>query len=378
MRQAEWWRGPLAVLLTVLALGVAAGPSVAHEILPAITDMGRDGDTLRFETRLNLEGLLAGIDLGSVANSDLAPEAADYDALRELPPAVLEARFRGFWPGMAGAIRILVDGVAVRAELDGIAVPEVGDARLTRASVLRFHAPLPPGADTVALGWDAGYGAMVLRQNGVAGGYDGYLEPGALSPRVALAGGDAATPLQTFLRYVAVGFDHIVPKGLDHILFVLGLFFFSTRLRPLLLQVSAFTFAHTVTLAAAALGLVRVPAAVVEPVIAASIVFVAVENVLSQGESRWRPLLVFGFGLLHGLGFASVLGEFGLPAEGFLAALIGFNVGVEIGQIAVIAAAYALLAYWMRPPAPQFARISVIASIAIAAVGLYWVGERIV
>lgn len=360
-------------------LGVALVPAAeAHEILPAITDMEREGTALRFETRLNLEALLAGIDLATVANSDLAPEAADYDELRQLSPSRLQTRFKEFWPAMAGDIRIRVDGKVLRPVLDGVAVPEVGDARLTRASILRFHVEIPEGAHLVEMGWAAGYGAMVLRQNGVAEGYAGYLEPGEPSKPIALAGGGAATALQTFLRYVPVGFDHIVPKGLDHILFVLGLFFFSTRLRPLLTQVSAFTLAHTITLAAAALGYVRVPAAVVEPVIAASIVFIAVENILSKGESRWRPLLVFGFGLLHGLGFASVLGEFGLPDDGFLAALIGFNIGVEIGQIAVIAAAYALLIYWVRAPSPHFAKISFVASIGIAIVGAYWFGERIV
>lgn len=378
LRQAEKYRRFLAALIAVFTFGVAFVPAAdAHEILPAITDMERDGTALRFETRLNLEGILSGIDLATVANSDLAPEAADYDGLRELPPARLEARFREFWPEMAADIRIRVDGRLLRPEFDGIEVPDIGDPRLTRSSVLRFHVEAPEGARLVEMSWAAGYGAMVLRQNGVANAYDGYLEPGEMSKPIALAGGGAATALQTFLRYIPVGFDHIVPKGLDHILFVLGLFFFSTRLRPLLTQISAFTLAHTITLAAAALGYVRVPAAVVEPVIAASIVFIAVENILSKGESRLRPLLVFCFGLLHGLGFASVLGEFGLPDDGFLAALIGFNIGVEIGQIAVIAAAYALLIYWVRAPSPHFAKISFVASIAIAVVGAYWFGERI-
>ena len=134
-----------------------------------------------------------------------------------------------------------------------------------------------------------------------------------------------------------MGFDHIVPKGLDHILFVLGLFFLAAQFRPLLLQISLFTLAHTITLALAALGYVNLPGSIVEPLIAASIVFIAIENVWARGISRWRPFVIFGFGLLHGLGFASVLGEFGLPEETFVAALIGFNVGVEVGQLAVIA-----------------------------------------
>ncbi len=123
-----------------------------------------------------------------------------------------------------------------------------------------------------------------------------------MSPPIRLAGGDSMTAGQALAAYVPVGFDHIVPKGLDHILFVLGLFFLSTRLGPLLWQVSAFTLAHTVTLALGALGYVNLPPSVVEPVIAASIVFVAVENIVSQGLNPWRPVIVFGFGLLHGLG----------------------------------------------------------------------------
>ncbi len=172
---------------------------------------------------------------------------------------------------------------------------------------------------------------------GVDAPYDGYLEAGTLSDPITLAGGDQATGWQTLLRYIPIGFDHIVPKGLDHILFVLGLFFLSARMRPLITQVSLFTLAHTITLALAALGYVTVPGSIVEPLIAASIVYVAVENIFMKNLSPWRPVIIFGFGLLHGLGFASVLAEFGLPDGAFVPALIGFNVGVEVGQLAVIA-----------------------------------------
>ena len=178
-----------------------------------------------------------------------------------------------------------------------------------------------------------------------------------------------------FASYIPVGFDHIVPKGLDHILFVLGLFFLSARLGPLFWQISAFTLAHTVTLALGALGWVSVSGAIVEPLIAASIVFVAVENIFSKGLSPWRPAIVFGFGLLHGLGFASVLGEFGLPTGQFIPALIGFNVGVEVGQLAVIAVAFSLVGWFVRKDWYRTA-ISIPASLAIAAVGVWWVIER--
>ena len=299
--------------------------------------MTREGDQLSFEVRLNLESFVAGIDQTAVEDTNTAPQAADYDALRALEPAELEARFNDFWPTMAENITILADGAAVTPVLTSVSVDPVGDIEVTRASVLKFTAPLPADAQSVQVGWDSSYGTLVLRQMGVDAPYDGYLEAGSISDPINLDGGDQATGWQTFVNYIPVGFDHIVPKGLDHILFVLGLFFLSTKMRPLVTQVTLFTLAHTITLALAALGYVSISGAIVEPLIAASIVYVAVENIFMCNLSPWRPLVIFGFGLLHGLGFASVLAEFGLPESAFIPALIGFNIGVEVGQLAVIA-----------------------------------------
>lgn len=360
-----------------LALSLLASPATAHEVLPAIGDFQQDGDTLAFDIRTNIEGFVAGIDLTATADTNAAPQAADYDSLRTLPPQALETRFRSFWPRMAPRIFVRIDGTDQPVTLTGISVPDVGDVALPRTSTISFTAPVPDGAKSVQIGWAAPFGALVIRQNGVDEPYDGYLEAGALSDPISLSGGDRMSPVQAFFAYIPVGFDHIVPKGLDHILFVLGLFFLSTALRPLLWQVSAFTLAHTVTLALGALGYVSIPAAIVEPIIAASIVFVAVENILTTGLSRWRPFVVFGFGLLHGLGFASVLSEFGLPQGGFVPALIGFNLGVEFGQLAVILAAFLLVGYWFGNRPWYRARIANPASGAIAAVGAYWFVERV-
>jgi len=175
--------------------------------------------------------------------------------------------------------------------------------------------------------------------------------------------------------YTRLGIEHILPGGLDHILFVLALFLASTRLRPLIAQISVFTVAHTLTLALAAAGKVSVPGGVVEPLIALSIAFVAVENLVYRDMTRWRPLVVFFFGLFHGLGFASVLLDLGLPETQFLVALVSFNVGVEIGQVSVIAAAWVLLHRTYRSPNYR-PRVVIPASLAIAVTGLWWAVQR--
>lgn len=179
-----------------------------------------------------------------------------------------------------------------------------------------------------------------------------------------------------FADYVGLGALHIVPRGLDHILFVLGLVLLTLRARDLLLQVSCFTLAHTLTLALSTLGFVELPSSVVEPLIALSIAWVAVENLVREDLARSRLVLVFVFGLVHGLGFAGVLGELGLPRAQLLPALLGFNVGVELGQLGVVAVAALLLLpfeekEWYR------ARIVVPASVAIAAVGLWMAVSRV-
>jgi hypothetical protein len=180
-----------------------------------------------------------------------------------------------------------------------------------------------------------------------------------------------------FGHFTVLGFAHILPYGLDHILFVLGLFFFSTRMKPLLFQVTAFTVAHSITLALSVLGIFALSPAVVEPLIALSIVVVGIENVFFRKVRASRWLVVFAFGLLHGMGFAGVLHDLGLPEGAFWPALIGFNLGVELGQIAVIMLAFALTV-WFRGKPWYFARIVVPASLAISAAGLAWLAARLI
>jgi hypothetical protein len=379
--------GVMSSLWMVLITGMAT----AHEVVPTIADMNVTDGNVVIEIRVNLEAQLSGIDLDVVDDTDNSENASDYDALRALTNAEIEARAASLMDPWNATPFLSADGAPIVLTLDSVVVPDVQDGELPRISDVVMIAQLPAGVTEVQVAWPSGAGDLVLRQQGVDEPYTGLIAGGGTSDPIALAGGDEATGWQAFGTYIPVGFDHILPKGLDHILFVLGLFLLSTHLGPLLWQISAFTLAHTMTLALGALGLVSVPGSIVEPLIAASIVYVAVENIFARGLTRWRPVVVFWFGLLHGLGFASVLGEFGLPEVQFIPALIGFNVGVELGQLTVIAMAALIL--WLGCRAASAARLtgveelvaeypvmfrawSVTGSLIIAGIAIYWVIER--
>ena len=192
--------------------------------------------------------------------------------------------------------------------------------------------------------------------------------------------GEVRSALDTAILYINIGMQHILPGGLDHILFVLALFLASERIRSLVIQISAFTIAHTITLGLAASGVVTPPASVVEPLIALSIAFVAIENIFLKDITKWRPLVIFGFGLFHGLGFAGFIREVGLPPEQFWSSLIGFNLGVEFGQLAVVLAAFLLsIPIKLALNGHVFTYRSMIvipASLLIAAMGLWWAVVR--
>jgi len=350
----------------------------AHEIQPSVADISVGADQVTLEIELTLESFVAGIDMQNVSNTNDAPEAERYDALRAMPPAALEAELQAAWDSLREGFLLSAGNTSLVAELQSVTIPETGDLELPRDSKITVTAQLPDDGTDVTVGWVAAKGPLIVRQLG--GGDDAYaalLEPGLTTVPLPRIGFATETAGSVFMRFIVQGFEHIIPKGLDHIVFVLGLFFFSLKLRPLLTQVTSFTVAHTVTLALAALGIVTIPASIVEPLIAASIVFVAVENILRPQLGVWRTGVVFFFGLLHGLGFASVLGELGGGQSNFIARLIGFNIGVEIGQLAVIAAAFLIVGIWFGSK-PWYRRaIAIPASLVIACIGAYWFIERV-
>jgi HupE / UreJ protein len=241
---------------------------------------------------------------------------------------------------------------------------------------LSLTAPVP--ADTFALTFRTSlvfgsYPLAVQREGAAAAALVEWLNGAATSRPIALAG--LPEPIGGWAM-VWQGFTHILPHGLDHILFVTGLFLLARRTRDVLVQITTFTVAHSVTLGLAMAGLVSIPASIVEPLIALSIVYVAVENLLARALTTSRLVLIFAFGLLHGLGFAEALAGLGVSTGQMLSSLVAFNAGVEAGQLTVIAIAATLVAA-MRVPAPDYRRlVTRPASIVIALAGAFWTVER--
>ena len=377
LRAFHWLTLKLSFVLLLSSIVITGATKVsAHETVPTIADLEVVEGKIVFSMRANVEAFLAGIDLDVVTDTDEADEVETYDNLRARSPKEIENRLDPLIAGFINHPLMQIDGNTIALEITGFEMAVMPDLEQPRISTLSLSAGIPASANEVVINWPLGRGALVLRQQGVDAPFTGYVDPGTSSPVISLLGGGETSAWQTFVDYIPVGFDHILPKGLDHILFVLGLFFLSAQLRPLVWQVSAFTLAHTVTLAMGALGWVNIPGSIVEPLIAASIVYVAVENIFASKLNLWRPFVIFGFGLLHGLGFASVLGEFGLPDGQFIPALIAFNVGVELGQLTVIALAFVAVGWGARQPWYR-ARVSIPASILIAVVGAYWCVERV-
>ena len=371
---------PFFGILLGLVLFAFTNVASAHEIRPAIVtaEFNPDG-TYVIKVKANAEVLLAGIGPEHEDTLD-TPQAQRYDTLRALSSEALVAEFRAFSGIWLAGINISFDSIRAKPTLFAIDVPPVGDLALPRLSVLTIGGQAPSGSPAFRWRYDPAFGSSVLR---VRRADDGkmvaiWLKGGKQSEAIPVTGAPRQDAVEVFIQYVSLGFTHILPLGLDHILFVLGLYLLSVRLRPILIQVTSFTVAHSVTLGLGLYGVVSVPPSVVEPLIAASIVFIAVENFLTDRLTPWRPYVVFGFGLIHGLGFAGVLHEIGLARDDFMNGLIAFNVGVEFGQLAVIVLAFLVTGVWFRKKPWYRTRVVQPTSVIIGLFGAFWMFERVI
>lgn len=366
-----------AVLLGLLLLGLP-GWGKAHEVRPAIATMSVTPDgQYSITISLNLEALLAGIGPAHEDTND-SPNASRYNTLRLLPPEELRQRFSGFKETFLNGLELRFGEARGTPQVSTLVIPEVGDSELARISEIKLDGTVPHGASSVIWRWSEEFGSSVIRMLPKEGtsGFSAWLQNGAPSDPIPLEGIDQRSGWERFLDFVIIGFTHIVPLGMDHILFVLGIFLLSAQWGPLLRQVTAFTIAHSITLALSIYDVVSLPPQIVEPLIAASIIYVGVENLFTRHLQKWRPVVVFGFGLLHGLGFAGVLAEIGLPPEAFMSGLLAFNIGVELGQVTVLAIAFLAVGMWGRNRNWYRPWVVVPGSLGVSVMGGWWLIER--
>jgi hydrogenase/urease accessory protein HupE len=360
--------------------------AMADVVKPALIEIVvNEKNQVSIEVRASIEALLTGID-GRYKNTKESPKADEYDVLRKMQADQLLAEFEKFKQTFLENVRLVDDrNNKVDLLITNVKVPEPGYTKVPRISVISLTGKTDPAATSLTWYYPMDFGDNAVRLKQVDEAAQKFhwsewqwLRNDKASSALSLTEIVARKPIyQTIYNYIVLGFEHILPKGLDHILFILGLFLFAAAIKPLLWQVTMFTVAHTITLGLAINGIISLPAIIVEPLIALSIAYVGLENVYSRRLKSSRLLLVFFFGLLHGMGFASVLADFGMPENAFITALISFNVGVELGQLTIILMAFLLVGLpfskknWYRKV------ITIPSSLIIAAIAFYWFIERL-
>ncbi len=353
--------------------------------------------TVTFATPGKLD-VKIGIDLTQILGS---PDRY-YQFVTE-PEVAQQAEVRTLLPHVLAGLQLVVGSTPLKLELKQFSTATANktlilDSQMSTLSTFRFTAALPASQEPlkllVPIGAPIDYPVVYTLQVPAAHvSMTRWLEDGAHESEPydwagqALGGAPSAHNVSVdpdslpwtrqAALYLRLGFKHIVPEGADHILFVLGLFFLGITWRKLLSQTTVFTIAHATTLFLSTYGIFSLPSRFVEPGIALSIAWIAIENVFKPRLGPSRLAVVFGFGLVHGLGFASSLRDIPFPKHDFIVALLGFNFGVDFGQLFVIAVAFMLVGWFRNEPWFR-SRIAIPCSLVIAAIGLLWAIQRIV
>ena len=352
----------------------------AHEIQPIIADISIIEDDVQIDLALNIEIALSEIDASLITDTNNSKNADVYDALRQLNSEELKTEIHSNAETFLDKVKLLVDDARLPLKISAISVEDGVDLSLPRRTTLTLMANLPSNNAPVVVGFDKTLGAFAIRQQDPSIDpddlYTDFMNAGQFSQPIPRGGKVERSWQEITSQYIISGIAHIIPKGLDHIIFIMGLFFFSPKWRPLLMQVTVFTLAHSFTLILATLGLISISASIVEPLIALSIVWIGIENVIRPKIGVSRLAVIFTFGLLHGLGFAFVLGEVGLAGSAFVISLVAFNIGVELGQLLVLAPLLVMGAF-IGGHAKYRRRVEVPVSSMIALIGLYWFIERV-
>lgn len=357
---------------------IIAQNTLGHELKPAIANLELTSQStstnFSLKIQLNLEFVIAGIE-SNHKNTNDSINSKKYNELRKLTGNDLKDQFKLIQDDFLNNIYLLDGRKKIQFSKIFLHISSVSDLNVARETKLILSGSYFSQNNNLEFGWNPKYGDIILRVNKDNSElFTKYLKKGSVSK---FSTDLKKSFIYTAINYFTIGFLHIIPKGLDHILFVIGLFLFSTKLKPLLIQISAFTLAHTLTIFLGVLNLVTFLPSVVEPIIAISISYIALENIFFQKLTFWRPVVVFIFGLLHGLGFATILEDVGLVDNFFITSLLFFNLGVEFGQLFIVIFCFVFLR-WFYKKKWYKKLIKNLFSFIIAMIGFYWFLDRII
>jgi len=352
----------------------------AHEIRPTVFEFDvTKKNTLLLKALVNFEALIAGRSTQSGQALEHSEQDPRYGELRSLSRQELELEIRKFFPSWIRGITIKFDDASIPLTLGKITIRSPEDMELPRLTEITLKSDNVGTPRSLYWRYNPNFGDSIVRLK-----WDGdkikafWLKPGDIISNYDLFNQKSRPKIELFIEYIKIGFIHILPLGLDHILFILGLYFLSLRLKFLLVQITSFTVAHSITLGLATVwNQFQIASSIIEPLIALSIVFIAVENLFTDRLSKWRPIVIFIFGLIHGIGFSGVLKDVGYQGGSQLLALGGFSVGVELGQISVVLIAFLSLGVWFGRRLWYRAYIVRPGSVLIGVFGAFWFVERI-
>jgi hydrogenase/urease accessory protein HupE len=346
-------------LLALCALAIAM-PVAAHPVPFSFLD-------IQLQT--------SAVDVSLVAHIfDLAHDLQIAPSDRLLDPAFVAGREKAMQAMLAPRLQLSADGHVLAAEWTSTEI-------LSERQSLRFHlryavtsAPGTIAVNTVMFPYDPMHQTFVNMYEGETLTSQMILD--GKHPHLDYFAGSRQGVVAVIRKFVPAGAHHIL-IGPDHLLFLVGLLLLGGTVRKLLVVVTSFTVAHSITLSLAALNLVTPPARLIEPAIALSIVYVGADNILAKGGRDVRGWIAFTFGFIHGFGFANVLREMDLPRRALGWSLFSFNIGVEIGQLFVVvlvATAFSMLrqrSEWSRR------HLALAGSIVVIAAGAYWFVQRV-
>ena len=369
-------------LILVVFLNLFSKSSISHEIKPSIADFTYDEKYLNFKIRLNAELILSNIDASTVSNTDSSSLSEIYDKFRILSKKDLEEMFQNSWSEISSNIDIQINNETKKINLIKTEVEDIKNFEISRDTHVYFRVLLDKNSEKFTFSWIKNYGPIILRENNNKKLEDElvteYLQAGIESSQFSFKENNFSKTFNSFAKFFVLGIKHIIPKGLDHILFIFGLFLFSSSLKKLISQITIFTIAHSITLIFVSLSLMRINPQIVEPIIALSIVYIGLENIFKKYIKEYlRYVVILFFGLLHGLGFALVLSDIGYKSSDLFVNLISFNLGIEVAQISIVLVLYLLVALNFATNKNYRIFFQVPSSILISSIGLYWFFERI-